>query len=196
MRDSNNNNRNRRPRRPSGNGGPQNPNQQQQQPPRRGPGPSNGQGNRNAAPFRRSRRRRSGRPLSPAQVVQKYLNLLELHLNNRRKYYEHFNREDGRHRRRLEKNFFSTIEQLRRFEERLDPRQKEALLNHVERYRLDLTYSGNHDLAPQADPVPFEGEFEDPHFTEDQKEAFRAYAEDREETSGCFADYEAYKASK
>lgn len=188
----NSNNRNRRPRRPGG-GGPQN-----QGP--RGPGDgqnrqaSGGQGQGGGQ--RRSRRRRSGRPLSPAQVVQKYLNLLEQHLTNRRKYYEDFNRDEGRHRRRLEKNFFGTIEQLRRFEERLNPLQKEALLNHVERYRLDLTYSGNRDMPAMAEPVATEGEFQDPHITPSQMEAFKAYEQDREETSGTYADYEAYKASK
>ena len=191
MRDSNG--RHRRPRR-SGGGGPQN------QGPR---GPGDGQnrqasGNQGQAGGgqRRSRRRRSGRPLSPAQVVQKYLNLLEQHLTNRRKYYEDFNRDEGRHRRRLEKNFFGTIEQLRRFEERLNPLQKEALLNHVERYRLDLTYSGNRSMPAMAEPVATEGDFQDPHITAAQMEAFVAYEKDREETSGTYADYEAYKASK
>jgi hypothetical protein len=192
----NSNNRNRRPRndnsqRPGGG--------QQNQAPR---GQGNGQnrqqasGNGGGGGPRRSRRRRSGRPLSPAQVVQKYLNLLEQHLTNRRKYYEDFNRDEGRHRRRLEKNFFGTIEQLRRFEERLNPLQKEALLNHVERYRLDLTYSGNRDMPAMAEPVATEGEFQDPHITPAQMEAFKAYEKDREETSGSYADYEAYKASK
>jgi len=129
-------------------------------------------------------------------VVQKYLNLLEQHLVNRRKYFEYFNREDGRHRRRLEKNFFGTIEQLRRFEEKLDERQKEILLAHVERYRPDLTYSTNHNLPREAEPVPFQGDFDDPHVTELQKEARELWADDSEESSGSIEDYEAYKASK
>jgi hypothetical protein len=128
--------------------------------------------------------------------VQKYLNLLEQHLINRRKYWEDFDRDDGRHRKKLEKNFFASIEQLRKFEERLDGRQKAALLRHVERYRPDNTYSTNHALPFEAAPVAFEGEFEDPHFTEEQIEAFKAYAEDREESVGTIDDYLAYKAEK
>ncbi len=193
MRDSNNNNRHRRPRRHHS-GGPR-PDQGQGQGAPRSTGPGNSSEQRNQS-FRRSRRRRSGRPLSPAQVVQKYLNLLEQHLVNRRKYFEYFNREDGRHRKRLERNFFGTIEQLRRFEEKLDGRQREALERHLERYRNDHTYSSNHQIDPKAEPVSFEGHFDDPHFTEAQHEAFKAYAEDREESSGSMADYEAYKASK
>ena len=193
----NSNNRNRRPRNdnPPRHGG----GQQNQAPRGQGNGQNRQQSSGNASGGggqRRSRRRRSGRPLSPAQVVQKYLNLLEQHLTTRRKYYEDFNRDEGRHRRRLEKNFFGTIEQLRRFEERLNPLQKEALLNHVERYRLDLTYSGNRDMPAMAEPVATEGDFQDPHLTPAQMEAFKAYEKDREETSGSYADYEAYKASK
>lgn len=194
MRD--NNRRNRRPRRPGGGqNGPQAGGPSGTQPPRSANGAGQGSEQRNPS-ARRPRRRRSGRPLSPAQVVQKYLNLLEQHLMNRRKYYEFFNREDGRHRRRLEKNFFNTIEQLRRFEEKLDGRQREVLKAHVERYRLDLTYSTNHEISPIPEPVPTEGKFEDPHFTPLQDEAFKLWADDREESSGSIEDYLAYKASK
>lgn len=115
---------------------------------------------------------------------------------NRRKYFEYYDREDGRHRRRLEKNFFASIEQLRRFEEKLESWQKEHLLKHTERYRLDTTYTGNRDISTIADPVSFEGDFEDPHFTEDQQEAYIAYAADKEESSGSMDDYQAYKTSK
>lgn len=145
---------------------------------------------------RRPRRRRSGRPLSPAQVVQKYLNLLEIHLTNRRKYWEDYDRDEGRHRKKLERNFFASIEQLRRFEEKLDGRQRAALLRHVERYNPDNTYSKNHELPFEAEFVATDGEFEDPHFTEEQIEAFKAYAQDREETQGTMDDYLAYKAEK
>lgn len=115
---------------------------------------------------------------------------------NRRKYFEYYDRDDGRHRRRLEKNFFASIEQLRRFEEKLEEWQKEHLKLHVDRYRLDVTYSSNRSISTDADPVTAEGEFDDPHFTELQKEAFALYAEDTEESSGTLDDYQAYKASK
>lgn len=178
--------RRRRPR--SGGGG-----QSQGRPPEAGSGE-----NRSAGAPRRPRRRRGGssRPLSGPQVIQKYLNLLDQHMINRRKYFEYFDREEGRHRRRLEKNFFTSIEQLRRFEERLEPWQKELLKAHVDRYRLDLTYSGNHELSPVAEPAPLEGDFPDPHFKEEQVEAFTAYAEDREESVGTYDDYLQYKAAK
>ncbi len=115
---------------------------------------------------------------------------------NRRKFFENYDRDDGRHRNRLERNFFASIEQLRKFEERLDENQKAALKAHVERYRLDLTYSKNHELPSEAELVSFEGDFQDPHFTSAQAAAFPLYQDDREESSGTMDDYLAYKASK
>jgi hypothetical protein len=148
---------------------------------------------------RRPRRRRGGgssKPLTGPQVIQKYLNLLDQHIANRRKYFEQYDRDDGRHRKRLERNFFASVELLRRFEEKLQDWQREHLKLHVDGYRPDTTYTGNRSISTVADPVPFEGDFADPHFTETQKEAFVAYAEDKEESLGTIDDYLQYKASK
>lgn len=187
MRDSSR--RHRRPRR-SGSGGGGNPPAQGNQ----ASGESRPAG---SAPRRRRRRGgNSGRPLSGPQVVQKYLNLLEQHITNRRKYFEFYDREEGRHRRRLEKNFFTSVEQLRRFEERLQDWQKEHLKLHVDRYRPDTTYTGNRSISTEAEPVSFEGQFEDPHFTETQQEAYVEYEKDTEESMGTYDDYLAYKATK
>ncbi len=142
--------------------------------------PSGG-GNRNSSENRNrefqgsSRRRGSGRVLTSNQVLVKYDNLLEQHLITRRKYYEYFNRVDDRQLRRLEKNFFDSIEHLRRFEANLEPWQREALEKRkTERYKLDLTYSMNRGWNPEeiakADFQPDENE--DPHFKDSQKEAF------------------------
>lgn len=137
-------------------------------------------------------RARSGRVLTTNQVLVKYDNLLEQHLITRKKYYEYFNRVDERQLYRLEKNFFDSIEHLRRFEANLEPWQREALEKRkTERYRPDLTYSNNREWNPEevakANFQPDENE--DPHFTETQKEAFVAYKEDTEESVGTFEDY-------
>lgn len=139
-----------------------------------------------------SRRRSGGRPLTANQVLVKYDNLLEQHLITRRKYYEYFNRVDDRQLRRLEKNFYTSVEHLRRFEANLEPWQREALEKRkTERYRLDLTYSQNHNidltLPPPIEVAP--DEIEDPHFKESQKEAFKEYENDTEESVGTFEDY-------
>lgn len=110
----------------------------------------------------------------------------------RRKYYEYFNRVDERNLYRLEKNFFDSIEHLRRFEAGLEPWQREALESRkTERYRIDATYSENRNLDPLAiQPIEVKPEeIEDPHFKDSQKEAFAEYADDTEESSGSFEDY-------
>jgi hypothetical protein len=137
-------------------------------------------------------RRSGGRPLTSNQVLVKYDNLLEQHLITRRKYYDYFNRVDERQLRRLEKNFFDSIEHLRRFEANLEPWQRETLEQRkTERYKLDLTYSNNRGLDPShSTPVEVsQDEIEDPHYKQSQKEAFLEYREDIEESVGSYEDY-------
>lgn len=136
-------------------------------------------------------RRPGGRVLTSNQVLVKYDNLLEQHLINRRKYYEYFNRVDDRQLMKLEKNFFDSIEHLRRFESSLEPWQREALERRkTERYKLDNTYSSNHSLDPLQQKVELpQEEMEDPHFKDSQKEAFEEYKNDTEESEGSFEDY-------
>ena len=148
--------------------------------------PSSGSKNRN----------RHGRPLTTNQVLVKYDNLLEQHLITRRKYFEYFNRVDDRQLRRLEKNFYDSVEHLRRFEFNLEPWQREALEKRkTERYTIDATYSLNRGLDPLAlQPIEVAPEdIEDPHFKDSQKEAFVEYKEDVEESMGSYEDYLKYK---
>lgn len=171
----------------------------QQQGPRPGQNPNrpasqdnrpDGGRNRNQSSSRH--RRGSGRVLTTNQVLVKYDNLLEQHLITRRKYYEYFNRVDERQLYKLEKNFFDSIEHLRRFEASLEPWQREALEKRkTERYRPDLTYSMNRGWNPEEIAKEhFEpDENEDPHFTDNQKEAFEAYRDDTEESVGSYEDY-------
>lgn len=162
----------------------QNPNQNRPQHNNQGQGGGGGQS--------RSRRGSGGRVLTTNQVLVKYDNLLEQHLITRRKYYEYFNRVDDRQLYKLEKNFFDSIEHLRRFEASLEPWQREALEKRkTERYRLDLTYSDNRGWNPEEiAKAGFEPDVnEDPHFKESQKEAFEEYKEDDEESVGTYEDY-------
>ncbi len=164
-----------------------------------GGGGGQGQQNRNSSENRNVQhqagsrgRRGSGRVLTTNQVLVKYDNLLDQHLITRRKYYEYFNRVDERQLYRLEKNFFDSIEHLRRFEAGLEPWQREALEKRkTERYKLDLTYSNNRGVDP-AEMTKVEvsqEEIEDPHFKDSQKEASEEYREDTEESEGTFEDY-------
>jgi hypothetical protein len=103
---------------------------------------------------------------------------------------------DDRQLRRLEKNFYDSIEHLRRFEANLEPWQREALEKRkTERYTIDATYSNNRGWDPLA-PQPVEvapEDIEDPHFKDTQKEAFEEYKEDTEESMGSYEDYLKYK---
>ncbi len=177
---------------------------QNQRPQGQGPRPQNQQRPQGNSAENRNRnqqsgarnRNRHGRPLTTNQVLVKYDNLLEQHLITRRKYFEYFNRVDDRQLRRLEKNFYDSVEHLRRFEANLEPWQREALEKRkTERYVIDATYSLNRGLDPLA-PQPIEvapEEIEDPHFKDSQKEAFVEYKEDDEESMGTYEDYLKYK---
>lgn len=193
----------RRRHRHHGGGGNRGGNQPQENRPQGGPRPQNA-GPKASSPENRNRahqagsrnRSRSGRVLTTNQVLVKYDNLLEQHLITRRKYYEYFNRVDDRQLRKLEKNFYDSIEHLRRFEASLEPWQREALEKRkTERYKLDLTYSNNRGWDPEEvakqDFQPDENE--DPHFKDSQKEAFDEYKEDDEESEGSYEDYLKYK---
>lgn len=185
-------NRNRRRRRGGGGGGG-NANRPNNNPSQEAQNRGNQAENRNRAHQGGSRNRsRSGRVLTTNQVLVKYDNLLEQHLITRRKYYEYFNRVDERQLYKLEKNFFDSIEHLRRFESNLEPWQREALEKRkTERYKLDLTYSNNREWNPEeiakAHFAPDENE--DPHFKDTQKEAFEEYKDDTEESEGTYEDY-------
>lgn len=176
----------------SGNAPSEGQNRHQTSPRPGSPGPKAASAeNRNRAHQSSSRRRGSGRVLTTNQVLVKYDNLLEQHLITRRKYYDYFNRVDERQLMKLEKNFYDSIEHLRRFEAGLEPWQREALEKRkTERYKKDYTYSLNHGLNPEDATVEVAPEeIEDPHFKESQKEAFEEYKDDTEESVGTYEDY-------
>jgi hypothetical protein len=152
---------------------------------------NNNRGRNNNRRYRGNRNRRpSNRVLNSNQVVQKYENLLDQHLINRRKYFEYYDRVDYNQLRKLEDNFYNSIEHLRRFESNLEDWQKDYLKKKTDRYVPDRTYSLNHELDPAAYPVEISDEqIEDPHFTDAQKEAFELYKEDTEESVGTYEDY-------
>jgi len=192
-----NNRRRRRPQRSGGQSSGQgnNPNQGQN----RQSGHSEGghqqgprQDNRPQQQSQSRGRRPGGRVLTSNQILVKYDNLLEQHLITRRKYFEYFNRVDYRQLKKLEYNFYDSVEHLRRFEFSLEPWQREVLEKRkTERYKLDLTYSNNRGWNPEeiakADFAPDENE--DPHFKDTQREASQEYRDDTEESSGTFDDY-------
>lgn len=127
----------------------------------------------------------------PEAAYMKYLNLLEQHLASRRKYYELFHRADPKQREKLEKKFSNTCAQLREFEQKLKPHEREYIANILGKNQDDLTYSSNHELQPVGEEVSESGTFEDPHYLESQKQS--DFSEDTEESVGTIEDYKRIK---
>ena len=97
-------------------------------------------------------------------------------------------------RRKMEYNFYNSVEQLRDFEERIPAEFKEAYQEWVNGNSPDFTYSLNRDWEPlPLDENPVDPNFadSDPHVLETQKKA--NFKSDREESMGSLEDYYEYK---
>ncbi len=136
------------------------------------------------------------RPLSPEdRFLRSYENLFNAHEKAKYEYFAMFNRVDWRRRRKLELKFYQTIEALRDFESKLEPWQADLVFNKKwKNYRLDTTYSKNHNLDGPEDP-PDESEITDPMILHSQINR-EDYSSDEEESEGTLEDYERYKATK
>jgi hypothetical protein len=156
-------------------------------------------GNRNSRGGNRRRhhnKRKGGgrfqkKPLSGDRIITKYDNLLDQHLQARRKYYEMFHRSTGQALRKLKKNFDDSLINLRQFEEKLDEKQLETLKTKIEGYKLDTDYSDAH--GSETDPIP-EGPFENPHLNQKQLDR-EDFSGDNEDSVGTMDDYQRYKDS-
>lgn len=148
-------------------------------------------GNKNNNKRRRNNNRRGPKLSGFEKVERGYLNLLEKHLEARKKYYDLFHRADPRQLAKLEKNFYRSLDELREYEEGIKPEYKEKFDSKFNGLKLDTTYSENHDLPVESEPVPSEGDFEDPHYLPTQKD--HEFKGDEEETVGSIEDYYRYK---
>ena len=141
-----------------------------------------------------------GQPDQPQQnpsinldrIYEKYLNLLDQHLIARRKYHDLFYRAEGAQKAKLERNFFHSLNELIEFKEKLAPSARELFEKRNNGLSLDLTYTTNHELPAQAEAVSTEGDWEDPHYLQSQKNA--DYSSDTEESAGTMDDYLRYKS--
>lgn len=155
--------------------------------------PKGGKNNKRRRNFKRRGNKPKGPYLTPQErIFKKYLNLLEQHVAARKKYYELYFRADPNQKRKLEKTFDNTIEQLRQFEETLNENDKKLLFDRINGQRPDLDYTNNHQLEPNT--VKENVEIEDPHFLPSQASA--DFRNDTEESSGSMDDYLSYKGLK
>ncbi|PIK15475.1 hypothetical protein [Halobacteriovorax sp. JY17] len=127
------------------------------------------------------------------QITLKYNNLLEQHLLARRKYFSLYHRADPKQKAKLERIYYNTIGKLREFERSLTGDKQEIFQKHFNSLKEDHKYSFNHEISPEAEHVSHQGEFEDPHFLEIQKEARTEFSNDEEESMGSIDDYKQYK---
>lgn len=135
------------------------------------------------------------RPGNPSALIdriyEKYQNLLDQHLIARKKYHDLFYRADLPQKNKLERLFYSTLKDLRDFEGRLNPAERELFEKRNNGLNLDTTYSSqNAELLAGSTQVVPEAPA-DPHFMQSQK--MTSYREDKEESLGSKADYEKYK---
>lgn len=157
---------------------------------------SGNNGNNNKKRSRRPRnnrnRKSTGKSLSGFEKIERaYLNLLEKHLESRKKYYDLFHRADPRQLAKLERSFYRTLTELREYEDAIKEEYKEQFNTKYNGLKLDHTYSENHQIPPEAESVATEGDFEDPHYLPTQSQT--NYSEDTEESMGSLEDYNRYK---
>jgi hypothetical protein len=207
------NNNNRRPQqnnnRPQG-GNNQGPNGPQKNAPQGAQNPGQGGNNPNRRRHHNNRNRNQGnRPPGgspqgggqqlPQQqggfnldrVYEKYLNLLDQHLIARRKYHDLFYRADPAQKSKLERNFYSTLNDIREFENRLAPDVRDLFEKRNNGLAPDRTYTSNREMSVLGDEVASDMEIEDPHYLHSQKTA--DFEEDKEESTGTLDDYLKYK---
>lgn len=126
------------------------------------------------------------------KVERGYLNLLEKHLEARKKYYALYHRADPRQLAKLEKTFYRTLEELRDYEENIKPEYQEEFKAKYDGLKPDHTYSENHEIDPKPQEVQLEeSQIEDPHYLPSQKN--HEFVGDDEESVGSIEDYKQYK---
>lgn len=143
----------------------------------KGRGPGQGQG------------QKPGNPLDA--LYRKYFNLLDQHLVARKKYFGFFFRSDPNQKAKLERVFYNTLDQLRKFEATLKDDQKVLLEKRVNGLELDSTYSTNHELEFEAEKIEHEGDYDDPHYLPSQIDS--SFQSDTEESVGSIDDYKKLK---
>ena len=153
---------------------------------------NNGNKKRNRRPRNNRNKSSTTKNLSGFEKIERaYLNLLEKHLEARKKYYDLFHRADPRQLSKLERSFSRTVIELREYEDNIKPEYKDRFEAKYNGLKLDHTYSSNHEISPDQEEVSTEGEFEDPHLLSVQKET--SFVDDTEESMGSIEDYKKYK---
>ena len=137
--------------------------------------------------------------LSPLDsLIKRYGKLLDLRLAARKKHHDLFYKADPQQKAKLEKNYYYTLDNLRKFEEALKPEDKELFHKNFKELSPDQTYSVNRNLPLQDEqPSPREQEAEEPSPVEDPhlliSQTQESFTHDTEESVGSMEDYKRLK---
>ncbi len=162
-----------------------------------GPNKNRNRNNRNRKPSGGNNRNRSNRNkyasklTSVNSIFTKYDNLLENYLRLRTKYFEYFYKDRSKQRTKVCDNYNKALEQLQNFTKQLSEYQLEKFRSRGF-FKLDHTYSANHDIDPELTSVELSDKPNDPHYTQLQQEQ-ESFKNDIEESSGSIEDYNSYK---
>ena len=121
------------------------------------------------------------------------MNLLDQHLQARKKYFENFDRVNTQTRAKLEKNFIESQRAFLEFRDRLKPEDLEMYQKRYEALKPDTTYSSARGI-PSEPPIAsadIPSQKYGPHHLQTQIES--DFSEDNEETHGTIDDYKSYK---
>ncbi|MFT6604279.1 MAG: hypothetical protein ACJARO_001798, partial [Bacteriovoracaceae bacterium] len=153
--------------------------------------PSSNNRNKKKRSSNNNRNKRRYKLSKDESIYIKYLTLMEHHLTARKKYFALFDRADPQQKAKLERNFTGSMAKVREFEEALSDEDLALFKAKVNGLKNDTTYSENHEIPFEADPVPFDSEAAEPHYLETQKSS--DFSDDTEESVGSMEDYLSYK---
>ena len=139
----------------------------------------------------RRRPRRRYKLSKEDSIYNKYLTLMEQHLAARKKYFALFDRADPQQRAKLERNFTSSMNKVREFEDALEGDDLQNFQTRVNGLSNDKPYSDNHEIPFVAEVVSTDLPPAEPHYLETQKTS--NFSADTEESVGSMEDYLAYK---
>ncbi len=143
---------------------------------------------------KRRKRRPSGPKLTGIDlIISKYNNLLEQYLSARKKYHDLFFRADPRQKAKLERIYEQQTKNLREFEDKLTPEDRDLFNKHFCKKKEEIAYTNINslDANPCIETPNENGEYIDPHYLTTQIDA--DYSSDTEESSGSMEDYSSYK---
>jgi hypothetical protein len=159
--------------------------------------PYKGPAKKKGKPYRRRRRPSGGGKPSPQKknifgkekFINSYFSFYEQYLAARRKYFEAFGR--GKSTKKLEENYFRSVDKLRKFEDSLTPEQIVIFHKYFPNLNPEKTYCENRGIEDIGKvEVPVDA-IRDPHLLASQIES--DYEADTEESVGTMEDYKAYK---